>query len=196
MRDKKKQRLESAAAIAEAWKGVIDADLKGTPWYEAESGASRRFFYEMADLGFCTVMSQEGKCKDGAFTERAAVIGYMDPRICDLFWHAVNLTEMVCTVEPSRQSVPITYTKFDGDEDNRNFDTTVYAKGGVLQDALVPLTLCLLSNSRGRSLPPAPLPKDWAYVQVFDPKHGRPAKRTLYPTILRCLKMYRDHLGA
>ena len=173
----------------ELWKRQIDDALDGCPWYKAESGPSRHFFHRMADLGLCTVMSQEGK-KNERVSERAFVAGYMSSELAALMWHWVNLhTDMVFFM-PSRIA-PITYTLLHRDDNISTafmIDGHMYAPGGMLQSEPIPVTFSSFGMRNASSRPPKQLPRNWVYVNVFDPKHGRAASKTLYPAIVKYLE--------
>ncbi len=175
--------------IAEQWKRKIDADLVG--WYLAETGPSRPFLHGMADLGFCTVMSQEGVV-DADISERAAVFGWMSPAVVPLMWHHVNLTELVLVMQG--RDIPITYSRHLLTADESPEMAAPYRKGGALHLEPFPGTYSDgWGSQRGR--PPKPLPRDWVYTSIFDPKHGRPARKKLYPTVLRLLEVCRAALA-
>jgi len=200
--------------MAEAWKAKIRKDLEAHKEFPGLPEKSIPYFDRMIDRGFFTINSQEGVvekglkpldlalfqsvgCSDEKYvklngkykskrpvvisTERAYVTGFMPVKQAKRFSYFLNLTDKVAIVDVIG-SIPVSYAVCFPRDDN-----DICPEGEPYPATAV------TANSRQSDLQPRmntlgkKIGKNVAFVQCFDPKHGRAARGSLYKDVIRCL---------
>ena len=202
-----------AGGLRSGWKRSMRADLEAYKDFGGEPLKSLGHFDRMVDLGFLPINSQEGVAEgrvpadlvawraaacDAAeyrrrggkllpgprgrgYTERAYVTGYMPYRLASFAWFFANLTDKVCVLED--RGIPVTYGScFEVEHAGVPADLPFPATR-VSADVSTPVEcrreLKRLEREQG---------EPYTFVQFFDPTHGRPARASLYPDVVRCLQ--------
>ena len=189
--------------MADAWKAKIRRDLEHYKDFPGEPWKSIPYFDQMIDRGFFTINSQEGvvsrdprlcsrvidndihhdKKLPVMYTERAYVTGYMPIMIAKRFSYFLNLTDKVAIVDVMG-SIPVSYGMcFEVDDKELcprkspfpATHMTAECHHGDLNKEM---------NSLGKVLR-----QKMAFVQCFDPKHGRTARKHLYKDVIECMDL-------
>jgi hypothetical protein len=109
--------------------------------------------------------------------ERAYIMGFMSPDLAQLFHCLVNRsTDLVCVCS-NMPYIPVTF----------EMGASIFSRDHPLYGSLKDSTKLLTQPLFGGENVPEEIGK-LARVMLLDPRHGRPARRHLYPLTIRCLE--------
>jgi hypothetical protein len=201
--------------IHATWKQQIRDDLAPYKDFPGKPLKSLTYFDRMIDLGMLPINSQEGviegsrrpadlplwrelECNASAYkklggrmlpatsgpeyTERAYLVAFVPRRLAPMLWYHLNLTDKVCLVDDYH--IPVTYGscfepgRVPAVPKTLPYPTTRVEAGVKMSDMRG--ALHRLQRTVG---------EPYVLVQMFDPTHGRPARKHLYPDVLRCLRL-------
>lgn len=206
---------QSQEAVAAEWKMAMRKELEGHyAHFPGDPIRSVPWMERMIDRGFFTLNSQEGMVEHGAlpldmvlyrkadcdyqaysakggrfgplgtrYSERAYVCGLMPEALALRFSYFLNLTDKVAIVD-SMGGIPVTYADcFEGVKGvtpPKGISPGTWITAEVQQSDIVHDKGKLSSALGGQAI---------SFVQCFDPKHGRAARRALYPDVVRSLDL-------